>query len=400
MGYLALGHGPSALRFDHCWPEGGVHQVWGLGIHLWRLPFEAAARVLGAQAFPDIPAFGIALGLATFFFLKALWTPDMAVGTSVLPSVVRPSGIQDGPAAWFWKVGGGLLMLVFPPFCGCCEPDLRCMSKRIAYEYVFGIGLLAGLIALVRAPRPGRYALVCLLAGLGGLVRPTLILHGIAVVIAGAWWLWRVAPSNAPGSTCDWAGIGPMRLRPWVGAVVPGVARFVAGGTILFWTNLLRFGDGFELGHKLNVQTLYGSLYATRFDHPFADEPLRSAARELFGLLLLPKQYTPDFYASNLFPRQSSTLRWREVGLPTHDLTYLMGLTLAGCAALVMTLALSMGNMQQGRILRFSSTDHWWQLAAVLGWYSLLASLFLGTFYLRNDTIHAGTSCRRSPEDF
>src|SRR5947207_641950 len=52
-GRFALSTNPADTEFDHAWAEGGVQQVWGLGVPLWRLPFEIAARAFGQPAFPD-----------------------------------------------------------------------------------------------------------------------------------------------------------------------------------------------------------------------------------------------------------------------------------------------------------------------------------------------------------
>jgi hypothetical protein len=103
-----------------------------------------------------------------------------------------------------------------------------------------------------------------------------------------------------------------------------GLFLFCLGGGVLWFTNLKRFGDGFEFGHKLNVQTLYGSMHATRFDDPFQDEPLTGAAKELFGALFLAEKFKGgDYYQENIFPGQSPTVRWREFYFRTYDWSYL-----------------------------------------------------------------------------
>src|SRR5881398_3054383 len=51
-GALALQPVPHGLRYDWAWGH-GAQQVWGLGMPLVRLPFEAAARRFGAFGFPD-----------------------------------------------------------------------------------------------------------------------------------------------------------------------------------------------------------------------------------------------------------------------------------------------------------------------------------------------------------
>jgi hypothetical protein len=43
-GSLAIGSDPSEVEFDTAWAQGGIQQIWGLGVPLWRLPFEVAAK--------------------------------------------------------------------------------------------------------------------------------------------------------------------------------------------------------------------------------------------------------------------------------------------------------------------------------------------------------------------
>jgi hypothetical protein len=119
-----------------------------------------------------------------------------------------------------------------------------------------------------------------------------------------------------------------------------GPLLFILGGSLLFLTNLKRFDDGFEFGHKLNVQSgdeMFGSMYSTRFDCPWQGEPVLSAGKELFGMLFLTAKFNNgNWYEQNLFPGQSSTFRWRETYLRTYDLS-ILGLVLcsftAGAAA-------------------------------------------------------------------
>ena len=109
-----------------------------------------------------------------------------------------------------------------------------------------------------------------------------------------------------------------------------GVLLFCMGGGLLWGTNWLRFGDGFEFGHKLNMQDMYGSLYSTKFDYPFEEEPLESAAAELFGALFLAGDgyNRSGYYEADIFAGQSRTVRWREFYFRTYDWTYMLLLLL------------------------------------------------------------------------
>jgi len=385
-GRLALSRDPSALRFDECWSEGGVHQVWGLGIPLWRLPFEAAARLVGVPAFPDLLCLWVALAGVAYALLRALDPlPSALIPTD--PGL-RVSGRDEdgiGPRL-LWLFGAAGVVLCFPPFLRLLHTRFHVYEQAVAYEYLVGVLLVACLVRLVRRPSPGSYGMLGLLAGYGMFVRPTLVFHGGAALLSGGLWLWfcgRTAASER--------GAGDLSARSaakgtWFRVLAPGVAWFIVAGGLLYLTNLLRFGSGFEFGHRLNVQTLYGSMYATRFDHPYEDEPIASAARELFGLLFLPKRYSWSQYETNQFAGQSSTVRWREVGMPTYDLTYLAALLPAWAVGLYAWMRL---RPLAVRATGEAGTDRagFRGLCAVLGIYSLLGSTALAVFYLRNCVI-------------
>lgn len=384
-GQLALSHDPSALRFDHCWSQGGVHQVWGLGVPLWLVPFEAFARALGLAPFPDLAAFGIGLGLAAWCLLLALLPGPQA------QEPVAPGGDVTVPfAQWkgFWLCWTGLaaaLALFFPPFLRLLRTRFQVYEQAIAYEYIAGLVLLALLIRLAHRPTPPRWWALCAWAGVGGWIRPTLVLHGIAAVLAGLWLLTR-RPQSGCAATNSRTG-ARRTLSPTRYPIATGLLLFVLGGAGLYITNWLRFGDGFEFGHKLNVQSLYGSLYATRFDHPFATEPLPSAAHELFGLLFLEKRMSWDWYGENLFAGQSSTLRWREVGLPTYDPSYLVLLVPGWAAALVCAARRDRHGEGQGGSSPPDRAHAIRRVITGLGVYSGLAAFLLAAFYLRNCVI-------------
>ncbi|RME92761.1 MAG: hypothetical protein D6766_09495, partial [Verrucomicrobia bacterium] len=368
-GTLRLSGDPADLAFDLVWANEGVHQVWGLGVPLWRLPFEAAARLLGGHAFPDMVAFALALALAAGLLLSAL---GEILRRPIKPrdDASEPHGNRPGPGtAWGWAMGVAVLLLFFPPFLTLVRSRFRVLEEAVAYEYVFGMALVAGLIRLAAQPTGKRFALLCLAAGFGGLIRPTLVLHGFGLLFSGAmlWWLYGRKPE-------------PGRAR--LGVLAAGLALFCVGNGVLYVTNLARFGSGFEFGHKLNVQHLYGSMYATRFDHPYAEEPLGSALRELGGWLFAARTYEArDFYRTGLFPGQSETVRWREVYLRTFDPGYGLWVAAGWVAALGV---LTRRVRRRPPSLAPETGSVWGRLVLGLGLYSLAASVLLGGFYLRN----------------
>ena len=379
-GDLAVSRSVADLRFDHTWSERGVHQVWGLGVPLWRLPFEAAAHLWGFDGFPDRIAFALFALLVSFIVLKG-W-----VGAPHSDS----AGSDARSDGWQMIAGFGagfIILLLFPPFLTLLQVRGAVWEEAVAYEYLFAGLLVTLLVNFVRQPTTGRLLLVCVLAGLGGMIRPTLVFYGFGtVVIATVAWVVSKAGQafqslalSAGSSRGDGAQISEVpdakregRLSSALSSIanggeggrrpgeeVPGSRRpvdglqacptlgrvlfpallglflFCLGGGVLWFTNLKRFGDGFEFGHKLNVQYLYGSMHATRFDDPFQDEPLTGAAKELFGALFLANKFNgADWYQENIFPGQSKTVRWREFYFRTYDWSYLPLLLLGWGAAI------------------------------------------------------------------
>ncbi|HEX7840174.1 MAG TPA: hypothetical protein VF469_22005, partial [Kofleriaceae bacterium] len=52
-GRLALSHDVASLGLDLAWVDGGVQQVWGLGVPLWLAAWEAVGRAIHLTPFPD-----------------------------------------------------------------------------------------------------------------------------------------------------------------------------------------------------------------------------------------------------------------------------------------------------------------------------------------------------------
>ena len=274
-GSFSLSRAPSMLAHDLCWSRGGVHQVWGLGMAMWQLPFDVVARAVGGERFPDVFTLAIALGLGAWTLLWALYQ---------CKSEFSESEARTWSTQLILTVGAATLFLLFPPFINLLHSRFAVYEEVVAYEDPFGLVIISRLVTIVQYPSRRSFLLLCLVAGLGALLRPTLILHGMAAVAAGVLPLWW---KTAGGCTTRVAVLGGshtgdesahLRKRGlgeflWTRTVAAGIGLFVLGGALLFVTNLLRFGNGFEFGHRLNVQYLYGSLYATRFDAPYENEP-------------------------------------------------------------------------------------------------------------------------------
>ncbi|MCX8156761.1 MAG: hypothetical protein N3J91_09990 [Verrucomicrobiae bacterium] len=387
-GELAISRSPVCATHDLTWSEGGVHQVWGLGVPVWRLPWELAARAAGFPAFPDVWAFGLFAAVAAFGLLCALWGWQ------------EPEQVEAPGQFWAFAVGVSgamLILLMFPPLFGLLATRFGIYEEAVAYEYFYALVLLRVLARLAQRTSSRWWWVLCLLAGLGGFIRPPLIFYGMAAVVVGAgvWWWGRpfraqeIAAESATASEASMAdGPAATKGRPcakrcggWR-ALGLGLVLFGLGGALLFYTNLARFGSGFEFGHRLNLQNLYGSMYATRFDHPYQLEPVWSASRELLGLLFFTREFNGgDFYQQNFFPGQSPTLRWREVYLTTYNPWYWPWLAGGGVATACA------GAVWWRRHRRGADVPAHARLIVALGLWGALAGVTLFGFYLRNSVI-------------
>lgn len=361
QGQLALSDDPTALRLDLAWAQGGVQQVWGLGVPLWRVVPEAALRLVGGRDFPGQLAFAAALALTGWLMLRALADPELSAADPARP------GAPDWP-----MVVGGLLVLLYPPFVNLLRSRFDVYEEVVASGNLWGLALAASLVRLASRPTLARAALVGVLAGWGGLVRPTLLLHGAGAMAAAICLVtWRRGDITAQ---C---------FRRAAGA---GLGLLLAGAATLYATNHARFGDGFSFGHELNLQYLSGSLYATRFDDPYADEPIPSAARELFGFLFRARGVVGSgFDGQDPFPGQSATVRWRESYLSTYDRSHL--LLMIGSVILVSWHCRRLWRRRQPADNSRPETRSAATAAATLAVYGVVSAALLAAFYLRSPVI-------------
>jgi hypothetical protein len=341
-GALAIDTTPCGgrLQWDMLWSEQAVHQVWGLGVPIWRFPFELIAHLVGFRHFPDRFAFAAALAIVSYAVLRApIW---IATGSSTFQH------------AFLYTAAGLVLLVFFPPFTALCRTRFNVYEEAEAYAFLAGILLLVMLVIFHSRPVFRCYIALALYSGLLALVRPTLIFYsgaafGLAVLIA--------------------AQLGWRRRD-----VLLGIALFCAGGGLLFLTNLVRFGSGFEFGHSLNLNNIDVMRFASRFGSPFQKEPVLSAARELFSSLFTQSGHLNGYawYEQNFFHGQSPTIRWREFYFETYGFSYLV--MIAATWIWLVT-----------RLLHRVKTRYWknftlWEIAAL---WSILSSIPMAAFYLR-----------------
>ncbi len=353
QGNLAVSDNLADLLHDHTWSQDGIHQVWGLGVPLWRLLFELLAKGLGWEAFPDRLAFGLFVCLVVFLLLRAL---------------VNPLASSEGETS-FIAAAVLLLFLFFPPFVSLLQVRGAVWEEAVAYSYLYALLLLALLVRWTTHQRLGCFVALCMLAGVGAMIRPTLFFYGVGSVVVA------LLISNKQGKIFGW-----FFIRSWL---LPALLLFCVGGMFLWTTNALRFGDGFEFGHQLNLQKGPGSMYATRFDDPFQGETLTAAVQELLGSLFWVRRLNDgDFYQEDIFIGQSETTRFREFYFTTYDWSYIP--LLAAAVWLLWRLA-----------TRFKIADWWKQtglnekqgslgnrLFLCMGLWSVVSLFLLFVFYL------------------
>jgi len=388
---LALSDHPARLRHDMVWYNGGIQQVYGLAVPIWLTILQPIGKILGYKMMPDRLALAIALSIMALAVLLTFPICASNNGSWLKKNqVVCMSGVV-------------LIILLFPPFHGLLSTRLSVYEEAVAYEYIYGIIQFCLLVMHARTPSYAKYFMLCAMAGMGGFVRPTLVFYGLAAVATGGIVILlhrrhtlnikNMAARDALDRTdmeiendkkC--AKHAKTLLSVIVRPLVVGCLFFVIGGGLLYCTNYLRFGNGFEFGHRLNLQDLPGSMYATRFDHPYQREPIRSATVELISLLFLNKNMNGGiFFKRNFFDNQSETTRWREIYLTAYDVTYLpllMSGIIAGACSFRRLLSRRNGGDSCDDML--SEKDR--EIVAMALW-GLISSAMLFGFYLRNSVI-------------
>jgi hypothetical protein len=359
---MTPGSNPAALTTSSAWAEGRRQQLRGLGVPLWRLPFETAAKVLGQRGFPD------RLALAAFMALTIYW---------VLRGLAVPSPSQSA-GDWLSHLGRHpqtlgcvLLLALAPPFLALCQARFGAVEENAAYSYLFAVGLFAATIRLVRRPSLPLYGAIGAGSALIGFFAHTALAAGTASILIAfyhtkvAKWRWRKS--------------------------LLGLGLFCLVALVLFATNYLRFGSGFESGQSLALDARNGVLFASRFSSPFTFDPLGSAAKELFSLLFLAggRLNGEDWYRASFIPGQSSTIRWRELNFTTYDIIAFGVLILAWGLALRQWWTCRKGG-GQGVAERSPNARVWadgrqeWVVAAA---WSFLTFAPLPFYYLRHPFI-------------
>ncbi len=340
-GSLSIASDPGAIGWDYVWGD-GVQQPWGLGVPLWQAIFELGYRVIGWSYFPDRLALGAAALAASIVVMRTF------ISRPFFKAPLKE--LHTAPES----LAPIFLLLLFPPFLTMCCTRMAVYEEVVVYSYLFAVVLMAGTIAFYRKASFSSYLLLSILAGLSVFVRPTILTYGLVSQVVNS--------------------IQTRRLGWSIQKSLAGIACFVLITASLFLTNYWRFGSPLEFGHKLTLNTETRICYSSRFYDPYSDEPLDSAAQELFSLLfLINKLNGDDWYANNILPGQSETVRWREFYFKTFDLSYFI-FVVASWVSL---------SWHWYADWRSPSRDKSWSESRILLVWSLFSVGALAIFYLR-----------------
>lgn len=371
-GRLALTTSPHGLAHDLAWTPHGVHQVWGLGVPLWQLPFEAFGRLVGISPFPDRIALAVWLAVMLFLVIRGFRPRDASGPPDDSEQAGDPPRDPGGPPrnpgkpgrpraidARLMQIGAVLVTALLPGFVTLLRGRIGVYEEAAIYAYGAAMILLGGLVAVLRKPSVARYLVLVGFAGLTGLVRPTVWFYGLGTALVASAILVR------------------QRGRSAAPAIALGLALFVAGGGALYATNAQRFGSGTEFGHRLNVHSLPGNIVATRFSYPFERAGTLEATKELIGSLFdgPERRSKRGFYQTGLHHGQSPLPRWREYYFTTFSWPYVPAI-IAG-----LVLGALAWRRRGGRGGRGDS------VARALGAWAVLGGAPLFVFYLHSPSV-------------
>jgi hypothetical protein len=290
-GRVALSTSPVDIEFDMAWTDTGVQQVWGLGVPLWRLPFEVTAAALAHRGFPDRILLVITVSLSAYLALRVLVVPPKChcIGGWIESITANPVPLVSV-----------LFVVAFPPIITMSRGKFDVHEEVLFYEYYYCMSLLGGTVALTRQPTACRYLLLTSCAGMIGFLRPTALAYGFA--------------------TLCYAALVTRRLGTAIR--VTGVCLFLTGISLLMLSNQRRFGHILEFGHRINV-TGTDITYLSRFESPFDREPFWSAAGDVAGSVFFVQRLDSAAYDDNLISWQSPTVRSRFYYSTTFDVIFL-----------------------------------------------------------------------------
>ncbi len=344
---IALESDPSFVDFNYLWDNGRVQQVWGLGLAIWRIPFDLSASILGWEGFPDRIAFGVALLIFSCFTCRLIIITIGSSGSDQKRSLYSQFHV------WFVSV---VLLILFPPFLSLLYGRFSVYEEVQAYSYMISVLLLVGTLMFYYNPKISSYLALAVLSGMVPLVRPTLGAYGIATFCIIAAYGYRQGVSR------------------WT--ISFGVILFLIGSAIVAASNFQRFGNVFEFGHSLNLNPHASMRYISRFDNPYREERFHYAYFEIVHWLFYMdrEEYRLRYDEGIVGVAEESNeefFRFRGLNSFTFDITY--------SAPIIVLLGwLTFANIRRWKRKREYCASE----VEILGLWCLLSVLPLLCFYL------------------
>ena len=282
-GHFYLADSIDAVEPALAWHAGKVQQVWGLGVALWLLPFQALWRLAESGEFPD------RVGLVFAFGLFAFYTGSTGIR-------LAREGLPIVGLGLVW------LLLLSPPLWNLARASHLVFEQTVLFAVVLSLGMLVGLVRFSYLGINIRLLDLLCASRPVGLARPTAAIYGliaVSVCVVLFWVRHRALASVIAGSLVFVGGLGVEGLSNWV-----------------------RFGSPLEFGHRLTVST-DSMVFLTRFGNPFAGVGTLDAARELGGLLFSgSNRLGGNAFSEGRFAWQAPAVRWRRPDLSTFDWSY------------------------------------------------------------------------------
>jgi len=358
-GHLSLSPVPLAgTRFqDFSYSAaGGLQQVWGLGVPLLRLPFEALAKLAGQPGFPDRWLWPV-FTAAALIFLGISFKRWLA---QFYPRLHRRERA-------LLMLGVSLTFTLSPPLVGILQTRMGVYEEAIYFEQLFCWVLIALAFRLtltasdvwknqLRSPAIYGFSALC---GLSALLRPTatlvaapLALGVFLAITAGTTWRERYR-----------------QALPFWGA-------FLAGFSGVLATNALRFGSPWSFGHNINWVAHPLNLYVTRFGSITEHVSILDRVQELLGALFFDTKFNQfEFFAPDVIPGQANWVRFREF--------YFQAFGTSGLVALIVCLITLARRRQSVRMHQALIDASGLAFALVFAFYlysPALTSRYLGDF--------------------
>jgi len=336
QGKLSLSPRPFGAQHDFHWTENGLFQNWGFGVPLLRIPFEWTAQLFGFNPFPD--------KLIVLFYLALM----VIILNQCFKLVFTPLGLTSHTAKsllirWF--------LISWILFCSVIANlityDMGVYHEAIFYGYIYTCILFSLFWVNIRTPNNMSFLTLCLLSGLGYLIRPTLIFYGLTTFSLAVIYVYQYSRN--------------IRLIFW-GTLCFGLSAFVN-----LWLNYICYGSIFDFGYASAITGSPPDFYGLRFlDYPFKREPFLSAAKELLGILFFKH------------PWLSPTFRMRELSFSTFNIIHLIVLM----GGVILFIISSFFKLSKQIFLNKSTHDLLKLLYYPLSW-GLISFSFLFIFYLR-----------------